>query len=125
MAGKTLDEAHAAQVAQKATAGKTHGNRTTASQSTASQTPATQPQPQTGNAKSIMVNGKYYMLVNNTANTASVPINTVDTNTALAAVLIPMPAYNQDEYMAVLATDGDLHTLWALSNVKYIFMLIL
>ena len=110
MAGKTLDEAHAAQVAQKATAGKTHGNRTTASQSTASQTPATQPQPQTGNAKSIMVNGKYYMLVNNTANTASVPINTVDTNTALAAVLIPMPAYNQDEYMAVLATDGDLHT---------------
>ena len=86
MAGKTLEEAWAAQAAQKAAAGN---NKTRAPRSTTTQSSATQ--SQSGNPKSLVVNGKQYMLVENTANTASTPVTTADTNTVLSAVSIPMP----------------------------------
>ena len=70
MAGKTLEEARAAQAAQKAAAGNT--NKSRAPCSTTTQSPATQ--SQSGNPKSLMVNGKQYMLVENTANTALTPV---------------------------------------------------
>ena len=104
MAGKTLDEARAAQAAQKAATSNTNkrGNRNTTSQSTTTAPPS---QPQTGAAKSLMINGKQYMLVDNTANTATTPSITADTNTALSAMSIRMPTYDEDKYFAVLATD--------------------
>ena len=101
MAGKTLNEACAAQAAQKAvSSNKTHGNCNITSQLT-----TTPPQPQTRTVKSLMINSKQYMLIDNMANTATTPNITADTNTVLSAESIHMPTYDEDEYFTVLATD--------------------
>ena len=103
MAGKTLKEAHAAQAAQKAAPGNT--NKTHRNCNTTSQSSMTPPQPQTRTVKTLMINGKQYMLIDNIANTALTPNVTADTNTALSAVSICMPMYDESEYFTVLATN--------------------
>ena len=98
MAGKTIEEARAAQDAarnaQKPGGSGRRGNRAA--------TPA--PTQHDANAKTLTVNGQCYMLVSPpvNANPATPP---VDPSAAFAA--LSMPSYDEEEYMAVLATTDD------------------
>jgi hypothetical protein len=95
MDGKTIDEARAAQEAACAnqrprgtSRARTHGTNT-------------QVQSTSGNTtKSIMLNGKHYTLDNS--------VSAPETNkSTMSAISVPMPAYNEEEYIAVLATVGN------------------
>ena len=89
MAGKTLDEARAAQSAARALQKSRNPRGTTSSQVNTADSTST----------SVTINGKRYVL----ENTAQV---VTETNSALAA--LTMEAYDHDEYVAVLATDDPL-----------------
>jgi hypothetical protein len=107
MAGKTIDEARAAQNTAHTRAGGsmgTRGNRGSAPTqgNTHATTPTTTAEPTNTNSKTIMVNGKCYMLVD--SNTTPTANN--ETNSALAA--ISMAAYDEEEYITVIATDNPL-----------------
>jgi hypothetical protein len=107
MAGKTIDEAHAAQNAARTRAGGsmgTHGNcsGTPTQGNTHATMPTTTAEPTSTNSKTLMVNGKCYMLVDNN----TTPMANNETNSALAA--ISMVAYDEEEYIAVIATDNPL-----------------
>jgi hypothetical protein len=102
MAGKTIDEARAAQEAARKAGGTSKARNnlgsTMQSQSTSGDT-NTQPNTSSGgSSKSITLNGKCYMLVDTNASTSDA------TETAMSAISIPMPAYDEEEYIAVLAT---------------------
>ena len=99
MAGKTLEEARAAQSAAhdaQRSGNKACGNRS-----------ATPVPPQgnstTANAKTVTLNGQCYMLVN----TTPAPAPSLDPSSALSA--ISMPSYDEEEYMAVIASTDDAH----------------
>ena len=102
MAGKTIEEARAARDAAR---NKTRGTdkctgRNTANASNTANSANTATVPITNNQHTITINGQQYMLVNQ-ANSNVVP----ETNSALSA--ISMPAYDEQEYMAVIATTDE------------------
>ena len=97
MAGKTLEEARAAQEAARnaqRAGGKGRNSRST--------TPAPN---QSGNAntpaKTVTINGQCYVLSTPTGPPA------IDPSSALSA--ISMPSYDEEEYLAVVATTDDAH----------------
>jgi hypothetical protein len=96
MEGKTIDKARAAQGAAH-NAQKT-GGTSKACNNHGSTTQSQSQSPSSGDPKSIMVNGKCYMLTNNTSNSKAT------TESAMSAITIPMPTYDEEEYIAVLAT---------------------
>jgi transposase InsO family protein len=96
MAGKTIDDARAAQDAARIKAGlpvRPRGGQKSSSQNNA---PAAEP----AKANSITVNGKCYMLV-------SEPTATADANSALTAV--SMAAYDEEEYITCMAITDSPH----------------
>jgi hypothetical protein len=95
MAGKSIDKARAAQEAARATQ-RTGGIAKAACNNRGTNT---QSQSSSGDTKSIMVNGKCYTLVDNSTSTPE-----ATTENAMSAISVPMPAYNEEEYIAVIAT---------------------
>ena len=101
MAGKTIEEARAAQDAAR-NAQKPGSNRP---RGTRNATPA--PTPDNTNAKTLTVNGQCYMLVTPNATPAPTP-PPVDPSAAFAA--IAMPSYDEEEYLAMLAIVDNART---------------
>ena len=101
MAGKTIKEARAAQDAARNAqkpggTNRSRGNRTPAPASTQNDS----------NAKTLTVNGQCYMLVTPNVNSITTPTPPpIDPSSAYAA--ISMPSYDEEEYMAVIATMDD------------------
>ena len=103
MAGKTLEEARAAQNAACDAQKLGGGNKARGSHST---TPAPTQGGNTSNAKTVTINGQCYMLVSPTP-TSTPPPPSLDPSSALSA--ISMPSYDEEEYMAVIASTDDAH----------------
>ena len=100
MAGKTIEEARAAQDAACGT------QRPGGARPRSNRAPTPAPAQNEMNAKTLTVNGQCYMLVTPSvnSNSSNTPLP-VDPSSAYAA--ISMPSYDEEEYMAVLATVED------------------
>jgi len=118
MAGKTIDNARAA---QRAAAGKSqlrnnrNNTNTTSQSANTTQAPASLNKPIKA-SNLVTFNGKSYMLVVDNATTQPMQPTTSGGNTALMATSnqvgyqpITLADYDQEEYLAMLATNGDLH----------------
>jgi hypothetical protein len=119
MAGKTIEEARAAQDAARTAqdaartaqrsgsgsgTGRPRNNRNTAN--TANTATATATQSPANNKTTFTLHGKSYMLLPNAESTSSPQIvEIVESNNALSA--ISMQPYDEAEYMALLATTDD------------------
>jgi len=112
MAGKTLDEARAAQdaarTAQRAGSnpGKPHGTRNSANSAITTNPIAT---ATPGDAKTTFtLNGKSYMFLPNVgSNSTSQIVEVVENNANNAFSAISMQPYDEAEYMAVIATTDE------------------
>src|SRR6266702_2634554 len=117
MARKTIDKAHAA---QRVAAGKlqscSNRNNPTFQSANTAQASASITEPVKA-SNLVTFNGKSYMLVLDNTTTQPAQLATSSANTVLTATLdqggyqpIMLADYDQEEYLAMFATNGDSHT---------------